>query len=277
VEFTDDVESYADAVTAFLDRDPVRCTVLLTVIANARLGLTDMFTGSWVTGADGSVVGVASWTPPYDLLLSPMSVDAAQTVADAWAGKFGTDLTGVVGPREVIEPCVQRLIERTGREPRERFAERLFRLDAVIDPPAPAGSARRADSRDADLAVKWFVAFIDETGVIRGRDVERDVLARIADGRLTLWVIDGRPVALVANGVSAAGVTRIGPVYTPPEERGHGFARALVAAVSRERLDAGDLACCLFTDLANPVSNAIYQQVGYRPVGDYAQVELIAT
>lgn len=69
-------------------------------------------------------------------------------------------------------------------------------------------------------------------------------------------------------------MTRIGPVYTPPKERGRGYARALVAAVSRRRLTEGDSACCLFTDLANPVSNAIYPQVGYRPVGDYALIRL---
>ena len=277
VEFADDIESYARAVTAFLERDPVRCTVPLSVIANARNGLVDTFTGSWVTGDDGAVVGAASWTPPYELLLTPMPVAAALAVADAWVVRFGTDLTGVVGPHEVAHACVQRLADLTDREPRERFAERLFRLDAVIDPPAPPGAGRRTTEEDFDVAVKWCDAFVEETGVTRGRDPEREVHARISDSRLHLWALDGRPVSLVGTGVSVAGVTRVGPVYTPPAERGHGFARALVAAVSQERLESGDQACCLFTDLANPVSNAIYQQIGYRPIGDYAQLNLVTT
>jgi uncharacterized protein len=29
--------------------------------------------------------------------------------------------------------------------------------------------------------------------------------------------------------------------------------------------------CCLYTDLANPTSNAIYYRIGYRPVCDAAE------
>jgi predicted GNAT family acetyltransferase len=47
-----------------------------------------------------------------------------------------------------------------------------------------------------------------------------------------------------------------------------------MAAASQALLDAGNVFCCLFTDLANPVSNAIYPRLGYRPVGDVAEIEL---
>ena len=57
-------------------------------------------------------------------------------------------------------------------------------------------------------------------------------------------------------------------VYTPPNLRRRGYASACVAALSQHLLDTGWDFCCLFTDLANPTSNAIYQQIGYRPVCD---------
>ncbi|MDP9319178.1 MAG: hypothetical protein M3O94_08950, partial [Actinomycetota bacterium] len=60
------------------------------------------------------------------------------------------------------------------------------------------------------------------------------------------------------------GVTRVGPVYTPPEHRRRGYGAAVTAACTRDALDhAEDVV--LFTDLANPTSNSIYQQIGYRP------------
>ena len=62
--------------------------------------------------------------------------------------------------------------------------------------------------------------------------------------------------------------TRIGPVYTPSAERGHGYASAVVAAASQAQLDEGLAFCFLFTDLANPTSNRIYQAIGYEPVTD---------
>ena len=65
-----------------------------------------------------------------------------------------------------------------------------------------------------------------------------------------------------------AGVARIAPVYTPPEHRGRGYASNAVAALRRRALERGVRSCMLYTDLANPTSNAIYQKIGYRPVCD---------
>ena len=61
---------------------------------------------------------------------------------------------------------------------------------------------------------------------------------------------------------------RIGPVYTPPELRGRGYASALTAQVSQLQLDRGKRFCFLYTDLANPTSNAIYRRIGYERVCD---------
>ena len=70
---------------------------------------------------------------------------------------------------------------------------------------------------------------------------------------------DGTPVSMCqATGATPHGI-RIGAVYTPPELRRRGYASALVAAVSQAELDRGRRWCFLFTDLANPTSNRIYQ------------------
>jgi predicted GNAT family acetyltransferase len=75
---------------------------------------------------------------------------------------------------------------------------------------------------------------------------------------------------------SVAGVVRLGPVYTPPAERRRGFGGAVTAAVSQAALVAGATDVVLFTDLANPTSNALYQRLGYRPVEDRVLLELTA-
>jgi predicted GNAT family acetyltransferase len=69
-----------------------------------------------------------------------------------------------------------------------------------------------------------------------------------------------------------AGVVRIGPVYTPMEHRRRGYAGSAVAAASRRALARGAERCMLFTDLANPTSNKIYAEVGYRRVGDWEEL-----
>jgi predicted GNAT family acetyltransferase len=61
-------------------------------------------------------------------------------------------------------------------------------------------------------------------------------------------------------------VPRIGPVYTPAEHRGHGYAAALTAAVAEDALAKGAVAVTLFADAANPTSNNVYRRIGFREV-----------
>ena len=92
---------------------------------------------------------------------------------------------------------------------------------------------------------------------------------RLSYGGLTLWEVDGSAVSLAGINRPAAGVVRVGPVYTPPGHRQRGYGGAVTTAVSRAALDTGADEIVLFTDLANPTSNALYQRLGYRPVEDF--------
>jgi predicted GNAT family acetyltransferase len=80
---------------------------------------------------------------------------------------------------------------------------------------------------------------------------------------------------MAARNQAAAGVARLGPVYTPIEHRRRGFGAAVTFACTRDALENGADQVVLFTDLANPTSNAIYQQIGYRPIRD-SQIILFA-
>jgi predicted GNAT family acetyltransferase len=66
----------------------------------------------------------------------------------------------------------------------------------------------------------------------------------------------------------AAGVARVGPVYTPPAHRRRGHGSAVTAAATTAAIAGGAEDVVLYTDLANATSNAIYQAIGYRPDHD---------
>jgi predicted GNAT family acetyltransferase len=115
-----------------------------------------------------------------------------------------------------------------------------------------------------------MAAFQDEA--IGGRshrsadDAVDDYLAR-TDGGVYVWE-DGEPVSLAGYGGPTPNGIRIGPVYTPPAYRGRGYASALTAELTSLLLSSGRRFCFLFTDLANPTSNRIYERIGYEPVTD---------
>jgi predicted GNAT family acetyltransferase len=95
-----------------------------------------------------------------------------------------------------------------------------------------------------------------------------DLHARIEDGVIWFWEDEhGERVHLTGANPPAYGVTRVGPVYTPTEHRGRGYASRAVAEISGQYVEQG-VRVCLFTDQANPVSNHIYEAIGYRPVVD---------
>jgi GNAT superfamily N-acetyltransferase len=133
----------------------------------------------------------------------------------------------------------------------------------------PSGSAPGL----IQLLIEWAVAFDREASSVV-HDSERTVDDRLSHAGLTLWEIGGQPVAMAGRTRDVAGVVRVGPVYTAPAHRQRGYGGAVTTAVTQAALDGGASAVVLFTDLANPTSNALYQRLGYRPVGDRVLLDL---
>ncbi len=79
-----------------------------------------------------------------------------------------------------------------------------------------------------------------------------------------LWLDEDAFVSLAAVSAPAAGVARVGPVYTPPRHRGQAYGAAVTATATAAALSAGAEHVVLYTDLGNPTSNSIYQSIGYR-------------
>jgi predicted GNAT family acetyltransferase len=220
------------------------------------------------------LVGVTLRTPPHHLVLSEMDdLDATGAiVGDRIAA--GDTISSAIGPVNVVRAFADRWTAATGRPHRRQMSERAFRLSRVIAPRPVPGSMRLAAGRDRDLLIDWLLAFEHEALPERERDSRADAeesVARWLDKgtkRAYLWETDDEVVSWTSVGGRTPNGTRIGPVYTPPRHRGHGYASAVVAAASQAQLDEGLAFCFLFTDLANPTSNRIYQSIGYEPVTD---------
>lgn len=97
---------------------------------------------------------------------------------------------------------------------------------------------------------------------------------RLAQGLLWLWQDDSEIVWLAGVSQPAAGVARVGPVYTPPARRRRGYGAAVTARASQAGIVVGASHVVLYTDLSNPTSNSIYQSIGYIADHDSAQWEV---
>jgi GNAT superfamily N-acetyltransferase len=227
-----------------------------------------------VVDGSGTVVAATLRTPPFNQVISQVTdLAAADALAVALAGDA---LPGLLAPPDVCGRILARWHELTGATARLEVAERIFRLERVIPPSRPApGSWRLAAPEHRSLVADWLVAFsaeaLPEQPPIPNPLETADRWIAGTYRLLYLWEDGGQAVSLVGAGGETPNGIRIGPVYTPPEVRSRGYASALTAAASADQLARGRRFCFLFTDLANPTSNRIYQAIGYEAVCDMDQ------
>ena len=288
---TADAGEFLAEAGEFLRAEPARNSVVLTVTENLRStaaagspaaipgsGPDEPLFGWWrppavpgpeCAGPAGAVGAVFMHTPEFPVLLSSrVSGQAAAALARDLAA-VGRQVPGINAGQEAADGFAAAWRDRTGDAVTVYRRMRLYRLGELIRPlPGPEGAARLATERDRDLLAGWFDAFTREVGDPPRHDNLAAVDERLGYGGLTLWEADGVSVSLAGLTRAVAGMVRVGPVYTPPELRGRGYAGAATVAVSQAALDACVREVVLYTDLANPTSNALYQRLGYRPVED---------
>jgi GNAT superfamily N-acetyltransferase len=256
--------------------DPVRHTQALTVTRRAMEAPDPSDPPAvLLTVWDGArFVGATFRTPPWPMGTSGLPGAAIEPAA-AMLLEIDAELPGVSGPRDSAEPFADAWSNLTGTTITEVMAGRLYRL-ARLEPPAVPGTARLASTDDVALLAGFRRDFqIEAIGHERvpgsaATDARRSLA--LGNGHI-FWEVAGRVVSYAAVGKPINGMSRVGPVYTPPEDRGHGYGSAVTAAATQWALDADAENVLLFTDLANPVSNSIYQRIGYRPVYDSTELE----
>jgi predicted GNAT family acetyltransferase len=269
-----ELADFADTVLTHLARDPVRNNHAYTIIEPRQSGRAPVEPDAiWlrVVDDDDRLVTAALRTPPFPLVLTDAPPAAIELLVDHLL-RVAPDLPQVSGPAEVGSGFADRWSAATGRPATVSMRQRMFRLDTVTPPAGVPGRMRSADRGDRALLVDWIGAFTAEAIPDGPRtDAGTSVDRALARGNiLWLWEDGGAPVSMLITQPPAAGVVRINTVYTPPARRGTGYASACVAAASQRALGDGAGACVLYTDLANPTSNKIYQAIGYYPIGDAA-------
>ena len=267
-----DVGEFARLARPLLDADPVRHTIALTALDGLCRGALEP-TLLLTVHADGGLVGVVLRTAPWPLILSALPAGHAVAV-DAAVAAADPEVTAANGPVAEVEAFATAFAARTGASVHVAMHERLFRLGTLTPPPGIPGAARPADERDLDLLVDWNIAFIREAvaNLRPPSDPRPHLRDALAQGGPTLWEVDGRPVAYAVARPPVAGMSRIGPVYTPPAHRCHGYGGAVTAAATLWALDRGVDHVALFTDLANPTTNRLYPRLGFEPVLDALEV-----
>ncbi|HEV2635455.1 MAG TPA: GNAT family N-acetyltransferase [Actinocrinis sp.] len=271
---TEDFDEYVATVGPFLACEPVLDTLIVTLVDMMRIqgpavvNRVKPLMGWWHDDA-GEVAATLFQTPPFPVVLSRCPVAAVEDLAEVFV-KYADRVTAVTVAADHEEIFRKAMATRYGTVLALEEHQRLYRLGRLAPPvPTPPGRAHVAGQEERELIVKWIEAFVEESLAKSRPDAGVLVDARLPWGGMYLWRLeDGTPVSVAGRSREAVGMTRIGPVYTLPEYRGNGYAAGLTAAISQAALDAGIGEVLLFTDMANPTSNGVYQRIGYEAVTD---------
>lgn len=271
----DDPARFEEAAGGFLLGREAEHNLILGLLAELRSPDSRYPEHYLATVTDGDrVVACALRTPPFQVALSHVEDAAAvdALVDDLYDADPG--LWGVLADRVSAERFVSLWRERTQATATRLMEQRIHAATKVTHPDGVPGVQRDAAEGDRGLMKMWMAAFEQESGVA-GPPADADERVTnwltLPQRGVVFWMDEGRPVSMAGfTGPTPNGI-RIGAVYTPPELRGRGYATANVAALTQRLLEEGRRFCFLYTDLANPISNAIYARIGYEPVCDVEQ------
>ncbi len=184
------------------------------------------------------------------------------------------EVNGVVGPFHEMVEFADHWNAFTGQRWQFNFKQKAYQLNQLIDVPISKGSFRKAVSEDLELVASWFKAFLIEA--LGGEELDHaEAIAesKIENEEVYLWENNGI-VAMACSARPTRNCVTINYVYTPKNLRGNGYASSVTHHLS-ELLLKSYKHCALFTDLANPTSNSIYQKMGYREVARWCTIDFV--
>jgi predicted GNAT family acetyltransferase len=248
-----------------------------------RAGLDDRgqtFQGTYaVHRENGAITAVAAhyWNGNI-ALQGDAGLEAAAAHAVAASGRA---IQGLIGPLSLVKR-VRASLGLLEREVAHGGDEILFALELErIRVPEPLRSGqvecRHPHEGELELLVEWRIAYcLEMLGAVRGPELERQCRQQMENliGSRECWVLvdHGRLSAFTAFNAAARGIVQVGGVYTPPELRSRGYARAAVAGSLLEARANDATRSVLFTGEDNHGAQRAYRSLGYEPIGDWALV-----
>jgi uncharacterized protein len=269
IEHFDNTVYYYQTVKDYLlQQEAAHCLMLGLCSSKSRLEQPEQ---PYLTVATQNelICSTAMRTPPHQLILSKSdSEEAIRAIASDIVAK-NMSLPGLISLKSEAMVFARLWQSLTGQSYRLNRAQRIYQLETVKVINYADGHLRQATQSDRSLLVNWLKAF--EAEALGEQKSEQDYQhwydLRMNNNSLYVWH-HNFPVSMAGFSGSTPNGIRINPVYTPPEYRRQGYASSCVAALSQTLLNRGNKYCFLFTDLANPTSNSIYQKIGYQPVSD---------
>lgn len=191
--------------------------------------------------------------------------------------KIDPELEGVNTEKDISQIFANEFCKIAGKEPKVRFEMRILVLDKLKEAELRDDVIfRKATEEDKETLKEYRRMFSEEAlhETVSDEELEKKYERHFSMGYYILEK-DGKIVATASCNRHLTKGKSVGNVFTPKEERGKGYAFNLVYRISKEFLDSGLEYCVLFTDDSNPISNHVYEKIGYERRADTMEILFI--
>tara|TARA_R110002072_G_scaffold276051_1_gene437373 strand:+ start:102260 stop:103120 length:861 start_codon:yes stop_codon:yes gene_type:complete len=182
------------------------------------------------------------------------------------------NLVGVVGESQSADLFKENWMTKYQCELSLGMHQGIYELEKVTLPKMNNGSFVIANEASYTIINNFMLGFIKDCfpNDNQAKEKAKALTERhIKNKTLFLWKNkEGEAVSMAAKNRESRNAATISLVYTAESERGKGYGSIITALVSQRMLDEGKKMCNLYTDMANPVSNSIYQKIGYKKIGE---------
>ncbi|HDX9538911.1 MULTISPECIES: GNAT family N-acetyltransferase [Bacillus] len=191
-------------------------------------------------------------------------VELAKKLAEVYP-----NVPGLIGNKKVVQKLAEEIAVLENKKMNVVMEQGVYALQQVKKKWTEEGIFREINSDELPVIEKWIYQFCEDVNLPTTKEeAEQTAHTLITNHRLFGLEIDGKLVSVAAKTRPTKNNITINFVYTPKEARKKGYASNCVAALSQRMLDEGYKTTTLYTDLANPTSNKIYQEIGYEQIAE---------
>lgn len=268
----DNAKDFAKVANPFLEKNEDKFSLFLGVLQAIKDGkYEDPYMAT--IEEDGELLALFQMTPPHPFNIICVNENRMEECIELSINELiqqSISINSIISVKEWAYAFAQKWQEKTGQSFSVLMDQGLYRLDKIDESLEKSpGSWRYATHGDAPLIEKWYSQFEKDTGLLNTapEEIKKRVKLMLDAKEAFLWENEGQIVSMMKKSRPTANGVTVSLVFTPKEERKKGYARTMVAAGSKELLKEFQF-CVLYTDMLNPTSNKIYQEIGYKKLID---------
>lgn len=257
---------FKEDVTPFLEKNEQENNLMLGILQVAQ---EPTFMGVAKRGEEITVVFLQTEEKIQMIVATSENSEVDIVKLAKELSKVYPDIPGLIGNKEIVQKLVEELAVLENKKTNVVMKQGVYALQQIRKKWNEDGIFREITNDELPLIEKWIYQFCEDVKLPTTKEeAEQTAHTLITNNRLFGLEVDGKLVSVAAKTRPTTNNITVNFVYTPKEARKKGYASNCVAALSQRMLDEGYKTTTLYTDLANPTSNKIYQEIGYEQIAE---------